>query len=153
MTSLVSFGGLFGGIAAGYLLSRFGLKWLLICYGIAFSSIALLPLSFHTSLLPIMNVVIGVCMTGGYVCNNIVASAAYPVHVRASGVGWAQGIGRTGSIVSPLLVSLALGQNAPNGAILLIAAIFPFLSGSAAFLLMRRLRSRSLQGPREGELA
>lgn len=153
ITSLVSFGGLFGGIAAGYLLSRFGLKWLLLCYGITFSAIALLPLSFHTSLLPFVNVVIGVHMIGGYICNNIVASAAYPVNVRASGVGWAQGIGRTGSIVSPLVVSLALGLNAPNGAILLIAALFPFLSGTAVFLLMRRLRAGSPQAREQGELA
>jgi len=152
-TSLVSFGGLFGGLAAGFLLARFGLKLLLICYGITCSTIALLPLSFHTNLLPIMNVVIGVCMIGGYVCNNIVASAAYPVHLRASGVGWAQGIGRTGSIISPLLVSLALRLDAPNGTILLIAAVFPFLSGSAIFLLMRRRRAGSLAGSEEGELA
>lgn len=152
-TSLVNFGGLFGGIAAGFLLARFGLKWLLICYVITCSTIALLPLSFHTDMLPIMNVVIGICMIGGYVSNNIVASAVYPVHLRASGVGWAQGIGRSGSVVSPLLVSLALSLNAPNAVILLIAAVFPFLSGLAVFLLMRRLRARSPLGPGEGEFA
>jgi AAHS family 4-hydroxybenzoate transporter-like MFS transporter len=145
-TSLISVGGLFGGIAAGYLLSRFGLKWLIACYAMAFSLIALLPLSFHTDFLPIMNIGIGVFMIGGYVCNNIVASAEYPVHLRASGVGWAQGVGRTGSIVSPLLVSLALGVNAADATILLIAAVFPFLSGSATFLLMRRLRAPQASG-------
>ncbi len=128
-TSLVNFEGCSGGLAAGYLLARFGLKYLLICYVITCSTIALLPFSFHTGLLPIMNVVIGVCMIGGYVSNNIVASAVYPVNVRASGVGWAQGIGRTGSVISPLLVSLALRLDAPNATILLIAAVFPFLSG------------------------
>lgn len=153
-TSLVNFGGLFGGIAAGFLLARFGLKWLLVCYTITCSAIALLPLSFHTDMLPIMNVVIGVCMIGGYVSNNIVASAVYPVNLRASGVGWAQGIGRTGSVISPLLVSLALRLDAPNATILLIAAVFPFLSGVAAFLLKRTLQSRAAQGSVEGsELA
>ena len=145
-TSLVNFGGLFGGIAAGFLLARFGLKWLLISYAITCSTIALLPLSFHTGLLPVMNFVIGVCMIGGYVSNNIVASAVYPVNLRASGVGWAQGIGRTGSVISPLLVSLALRVDAPNATILLIAAVFPFLSGLAVFLLMRRLRARAARG-------
>lgn len=153
-TSLVNFGGLFGGLAAGYLLARFGLKYLIICYVITCSTIALLPFAFHTVLLPIMNVVIGVCMIGGYVSNNIVASAVYPVNVRASGVGWAQGIGRTGSVISPLLVSLALRMDAPNATILLIAAVFPFLSGIAALLLIRRLRLRAAQGAPEGsELA
>lgn len=137
-TSLTSFGGLFGGIAAGFLLARFGLKCLLVCYGVAFCLIAVLPLSFHSQLLPLMNTLIGVCLVGGYVSNNIVASQVYPVELRASGVGWAQGVGRSGSIVSPLVVSLALSLNAPNESILLIAALFPFLSACAVFLLMRR---------------
>jgi len=81
---------------------------------------------------------IGVCLVGGYVCNNIVTSEVYPADLRASGLGWAQGIGRTGSILSPLLVSLALALEAPNQTILLIAAVFPFLSAWAIFLLMRQ---------------
>lgn len=138
MTSLISFGGLFGGVLAGFLLSRFGLRWLLVCYGTAFSLIALLPFFFHSDVLPVMHVMIGVCLVGGYVCNNIVTSEVYPADLRASGLGWAQGIGRTGSILSPLLVSLALALEAPNQTILLIAAVFPFLSAWAIFLLMRQ---------------
>ena len=46
---------------------------------------------------------IGVLLQGGY--NGVwpLAAAAYPSEIRATGVGWAIGIGRSGAIIGPML--------------------------------------------------
>ena len=47
----------------------------------------------------------GVFLHGGFTCLYALASQAYPSDVRAAGVGWAAGLGRTGAIASPLLAA------------------------------------------------
>jgi len=55
----------------------------------------------------------GFFIVGGQVSINALASYIYPSHIRSTGVGWALGIGRAGSIIGPLfagfLVTMALG--------------------------------------------
>jgi AAHS family 4-hydroxybenzoate transporter-like MFS transporter len=41
----------------------------------------------------------GVCVVGGQTAANALTAGVYPTAVRATGVGWALGIGRIGSIV------------------------------------------------------
>ena len=47
----------------------------------------------------------GVFLHGGFTCLYALATQAYPSDVRAAGVGWAAGLGRTGAIASPLLAA------------------------------------------------
>ena len=47
----------------------------------------------------------GVFLHGGFTCLYALATQAYPSDVRAAGVGWAAGWGRTGAIASPLLAA------------------------------------------------
>jgi AAHS family 4-hydroxybenzoate transporter-like MFS transporter len=47
----------------------------------------------------------GVFLHGGFTCLYALATQAYPTDVRAAGVGWAAGLGRTGAIASPLLAA------------------------------------------------
>ncbi len=55
----------------------------------------------------------GFFIVGGQVSLNALSSYMYPTHIRSTGVGWALGVGRMGSIVGPLLagalVAAALG--------------------------------------------
>lgn len=55
---------------------------------------------------------IGVLLQGGY--NGVwpIAAGAYPSEVRATGVGWAIGIGRGGAVVGPLLGGHLMAANA-----------------------------------------
>ncbi|WEK46257.1 MAG: MFS transporter [Candidatus Andeanibacterium colombiense] len=140
--AFISAGGLFGGVIGGLLLNAIGKTWLLVNYAIAGATMAALPLFFDSWLIFPINVIVGFCVVGGYICNNVVAADVYPSGLRASGVGWAQGVGRTSSVASPLLVSLALQLNATNTQILLVGSAFPAMSACAAFLL---IRARSLQ--------
>jgi AAHS family 4-hydroxybenzoate transporter-like MFS transporter len=57
----------------------------------------------------------GFFIVGGQISLNALSSYMYPTHIRSTGVGWANGIGRSGSIIGPLLagalVTAAYGLN------------------------------------------
>jgi MFS transporter, AAHS family, 4-hydroxybenzoate transporter len=57
--------------------------------------------------------VIGVTLQGGY--NGVwpLAAAVYPAARRATGIGWAMGIGRSGAIIGPLLGGYLLAAGSP----------------------------------------
>lgn len=142
-TSLISLGGLVGGLTSGFALARLGRTWLLLIYGSAVILIAALPLFLGSPALYAVNFLIGICIVGGYISNSVVTSQLYPASSRASGLGWAQGVGRSGSIITPLIVAQALQWNASLTQIVLIAALFPLMSTVAVLLL------GSLSGLRE----
>jgi MFS family permease len=47
----------------------------------------------------------GVFLHGGFTCLYALATQVYPSDIRAAGVGWAAGLGRTGAIASPILAA------------------------------------------------
>jgi AAHS family 4-hydroxybenzoate transporter-like MFS transporter len=51
----------------------------------------------------------GIFVIGGQVSLNALASFIYPTHIRSTGVGWALGIGRIGSIAGPILAGYLIG--------------------------------------------
>ncbi|MFM2370714.1 MAG: hypothetical protein RIS85_436 [Pseudomonadota bacterium] len=55
---------------------------------------------------------IGVLLQGGY--NGVwpIAAGAYPSEIRATGVGWAIGVGRGGAVVGPMLGGYLMAANA-----------------------------------------
>lgn len=143
--AFVSAGGLVGSVIGGLLLYSAGRTWLLINYLIAGASIVSLPLFFDSWLLFPINMLVGFCVVGGYICNNVVAADAYPSDLRASGVGWAQGVGRTSSVASPLLVSIALQLDASNMQILLIGTAFAGMGVCAVLMLMLHGRGEEVR--------
>jgi AAHS family 4-hydroxybenzoate transporter-like MFS transporter len=65
----------------------------------------------------------GFCIIGGQLTLNAFASNFYPAHVRATGTGWALGVGRFGSILGPLFGSLLLAMHIPVEQIFFFCAI------------------------------
>lgn len=57
--------------------------------------------------------VMGVTLQGGFNMLYPLAAQVYPDAVRATGIGWAFGIGRIGAFTGPLLGGWALGQHWP----------------------------------------
>jgi AAHS family 4-hydroxybenzoate transporter-like MFS transporter len=54
---------------------------------------------------------------------NALASMSYPTEVRSTGVGWANGIGRIGSIVGPLLGGAFMAASVSIHNLFLFAAV------------------------------
>jgi AAHS family 4-hydroxybenzoate transporter-like MFS transporter len=69
---------------------------------------------------------------------NALAAGLYPTAIRSTGVGWALGVGRIGSIIGPLAggILLSFGWNAQS--VVLIAAIPALLAGMAVIVLRGR---------------
>ncbi len=91
----------------------------------------------------------GFCVIGGQTCSNSLAAESYPTAVRSTGVGWALGIGRIGSIVGPVLGGLLLSLNWGMRRVFLAAALPALIAALAALSLARQPLAGSLRNSHE----
>jgi MFS transporter, AAHS family, 4-hydroxybenzoate transporter len=137
-------GGSVGAIVLGQLMDRFDEnKVLAASYAMAAVVILLISLATGAGALVAAGVfAAGFCISGAQVGLNALASGYYPTSARGTGVSWANGIGRTGSIVGSLIggTLMALGWG-PSSIFLMLAV--PALLASAAIFTMGRVRRNS----------
>ena len=134
--SMLQVGGLVGTFALGRVIDRFSFRALAATYLLAAVAVAAVGL-VHRSVPGVTLAIFasGFCIVGGQVAANALASAAYPTAARATGVGWALGIGRVGSIVGPLIGGLLLSLHWSTEGLFGVAAI-PALGAAAAALVL-----------------
>lgn len=83
----------------------------------------------------------GLCVSGGQIAVQAVASGFYPTGSRATGVSWMNGVGRSGSIVGSLAGGIALAHGwAASNTITLLAV--PAILAASAIFAMGKLRPR-----------
>jgi AAHS family 4-hydroxybenzoate transporter-like MFS transporter len=88
----------------------------------------------------------GFCVIGGQTCSNSLAAESYPTLLRSTGVGWALGIGRIGSIVGPVVGGLLLSFDWGMRRVFLAAAAPALVAAlAAAALNLTPRRPGSLQ--------
>jgi len=134
---LFNFGGIVGGIALGRLMDRWG-QFRTVAWAYAFGALFVGSIGFAGTSIPLLMALIalgGFCSVGTQVCGNALAAALYPTTIRSTGVGWAYGIGRIGSIVGPLLGGVLLTLHWDMRDLFLIAAVPLSLAGLAIWLL------------------
>ena len=76
---------------------------------------------------------LGFLVIGAQAGLNVLAAKFYPTFVRSTGVGWALGIGRIGSIIGPLLAGMLRNREWEPQQILLTGAV-PALLAFCAIL-------------------
>jgi len=82
---------------------------------------------------------LGVCCPGAQAGLNALAAAFYPTAIRSTGVGWALGIGRIGSIVGPTIGGMMLGWGwAPQQ--IFLSGVIPAVIAASALVLSSALR-------------
>jgi len=81
--------------------------------------------------------VLGVGTVGAQNCNNGIAAKFYPTEIRATGVGWALGVGRIGSILGPSVGGLLQATGLGISTIFIVATVPPLIA-AAAYLTMGR---------------
>jgi AAHS family 4-hydroxybenzoate transporter-like MFS transporter len=120
-----SFGGVFGCLVEGWLIKKFGAFGVLLGeFGVATLSItALAKIPSSYSLMLAVAFISGLMVIGAQGGLNAIASNFYPTAVRSTGLGWALGVGRIGSIVGPLLGGMLLGMGCKPGQILLCGTV------------------------------
>jgi AAHS family 4-hydroxybenzoate transporter-like MFS transporter len=111
-TAFISFGGIFGCVAEGYLIKWRGAGAILLAEyalaGLFLALLALLSVSFAVVLA--LTFTVGFMIIGAQGGLNALAASFYPTSIRSTGVGWALGVGRIGSIVGPLLGGMFLSS-------------------------------------------
>lgn len=131
-----AFGGLFGWMAdragpsrsifTAYLIGAAGIA----CIGFAQANLVMLTFAVFVA---------GFGIIGGQTAANALAAMSYPTQIRSTGVGWATGIGRAGSIVGPGLAGILVqfGMSTQN---VFYLAVIPAVCASLAGASLNGLR-------------
>jgi len=136
--SMLQVGGVVGTFALGSIIDRFSFRALALVYFIAVFAVGAIGQLGHSAVLVTVAIFIaGFCIVGGQIAANALAAGYYPTSVRATGVGWALGVGRVGSIVGPLVGGVLLSLKWSAGEVFVAAAIAALCAALAAFSLGR----------------
>ena len=101
-------------LQVGGTVSPFLMAWLVMKKGfipvltatfvIAAGAIALIGQpGLSLTMLVVIVTIAGACVVGSQPCLNALGATYYPTYLRSTGLGWALGIGRAGSIVGPVM--------------------------------------------------
>jgi len=145
VAAMFQIGGVLGGFALAWLMQRWGPYWVLIAsYLLTAGALAVLGAGVPgIALTMLLIVVMGNGVVGGQVALNTLSATLYPTTARATGVGWALGMGRFGGIVAPLAAGSLMAAGVPTGQLFRLATL-PTLVCATGVALLRTavLRSR-----------
>jgi MFS transporter, AAHS family, 4-hydroxybenzoate transporter len=136
--SMLQVGGVVGTVALGSVIDRFSFRALALVYFIAVFAVFAIGQVGHSAAWVAMAIfAAGFCIVGGQIAANALAAGFYPTAVRATGVGWALGIGRAGSIIGPLVGGVLLAMKWSAASVFTAAAAAALCAALAAFWLSR----------------
>jgi AAHS family 4-hydroxybenzoate transporter-like MFS transporter len=136
--SMLQVGGVVGTLALGSIIDRFSFRALALVYFMGVFAVGAIGQFGHSVMFVTMAIfAAGFCIVGGQTAANALAAGLYPTSVRASGVGWALGIGRIGSIVGPLVGGALMTMKWSAGEVFVAAAGAALCAAMAAFSLSR----------------
>ncbi|HEY5130269.1 MAG TPA: MFS transporter [Bradyrhizobium sp.] len=136
--SMLQVGGVVGTFALGSIIDRFSFRALALVYFMAVFAVGAIGQVGHSVVFVTMAIfAAGFCIVGGQIAANALAATFYPTSVRATGVGWALGIGRIGSIVGPLVGGALLTMKWSAASVFMAAAGAAWCAALAAFCLSR----------------
>jgi len=136
--SMLQVGGVVGCFALGSVIDRFSFRALALVYVIAVFAVGAIGQLGHSIVFVTVAIfAAGFCIVGGQIAANALAATFYPTSLRATGVGWALGIGRVGSIVGPLIGGMLLTMRWSPASVFLAAAGAALCAALAAIALSR----------------
>ncbi len=109
--TVFNLGAFVGIVLQGYLSSRFGLKRIIFAYFLLTAALmSVFGLFAGSAMILVLFGLMGFGIQGGFIGLYAVAARLYPTEARATGVGWAIGLGRVGAVVGPLLGGVLIGM-------------------------------------------
>ncbi len=139
-TGLIHIGGIFGTLTLGRLMDKVN-PYVVLAVAYAAGGIFVAGIGLSTAAAtPLMTVTFcaGFCIVGAQISANALAANYYPTVMRSTGVGWALGVGRVGSIVGPVVGGLIIGMQWATPTVFATAAT-PTILATVAVLIMGRL--------------
>jgi AAHS family 4-hydroxybenzoate transporter-like MFS transporter len=141
-TGLFQIGGIAGAFMLSPLVDRYGPKWVLplsfLSAAVFIAALSVAGASVALSL--VLGFLLGIGTVGAQNCNNGIAAKFYPTEIRATGIGWALAVGRSGSILGPAVGGLLLSTGFDIRAVFLVATIPPLVA-AGAYLVMGNPKS------------
>jgi AAHS family 4-hydroxybenzoate transporter-like MFS transporter len=139
--AMLQVGGVIGTFTLGSFIDRFSFRALALTYLVAAAAIVAVGFSGHSTALAAAAIFCaGFCIVGGQSASNALAGTYYPTPIRSTGVGWALGVGRVGSIAGPLVGGVMIANQVGAEALFLTAAI-PALCACCAALALGKIAS------------
>ncbi len=141
ISSIFQVGGVVGAFALGSLIDRFTFRAMSLIYLFTAAAIFLIGQSGHS--IPLATVAIflgGFFLIGGQNAANALSATFYPTMVRSTGVGWALGIGRIGSIIGPFIGGMMLARQVGTETLFSYAAVPALIACLASFALVGVVR-------------
>jgi AAHS family 4-hydroxybenzoate transporter-like MFS transporter len=146
VTSLFQIGGIAGALAFGKILDwRRSFMVLAVCFlwaggwilatGQAAASVPLRTLAVFCA---------GTGVIGGQNVAHALSSEFYPTAIRSTGVGWALGIGRVGSIVGPMVGGYLLATGGGARHVFWAAAVPALVAAVAAAMIAIRVKPQTV---------
>ena len=137
-TVLVPAGGIVGGLALAHFLDKGSIRPIAIAFAIGVPLVALIgSAGGSTALLMLATFGAGCAIIGGQTNMHSIAGRFYPTFIRSNGVGWANGVGRIGSILGPVFGGVLIGLDMPIDELFYVAAIPPLCASLGCFALAR----------------
>jgi AAHS family benzoate transporter-like MFS transporter len=142
----LNIGGMLGAISGGVLADKFRVKPVLITMFIA-GAIALTLLGYKSSPIALYGLiaVAGAATIGAQILQQAMVAQFYPAAARATGLGWALGIGRIGAIAGPVLLGHLLTLALPLQMNFVVVAIPGLIAALAISLVKLNPSSTSQQ--------
>jgi AAHS family 4-hydroxybenzoate transporter-like MFS transporter len=144
--AMYQIGGTVGAILVGRLMDRFE-PHAILCVSYVTGALCIVAISLSARNNGLMTPAVfgaGACISGGQVGGNALSAAFYPTTCRATGVAWANGVGRSGSIVGSLLGGVVLGLGWQATTVYALVAI-PAVISALALALLGLVRRRGAQ--------
>lgn len=142
VTAMFQVGGTFGAVALGAAMDRLnGYRVLAVAYALgALCILGISQLHDDFTMLVLCVAGVGVCVSGSQVGANALAASFYPTAGRATGVSWALGAGRIGSILGSLFGGLLLEFGWGIEGIFALLMIPSVIAALLIFTMGRRFR-------------
>lgn len=138
-------GAIAGALGGGWLGDRLNIKRVLVSfYLVGAISLALLGYTRSTTLLYPMVFIVGASTLGTQLLAYAYAGDFYPSTIRATGVGFASGIGRTGAIVAPVLIGWLISMHLPLEQNFLAIALAGLIGAAAVSLIRQSLADSAM---------
>lgn len=146
--SMFSLGGMVGGFCLLFLIDRFGVIPLVVLFFLGVPTLAAIGTpGLSATELSLVIACAGFCVTGNNFGFGGVLGMLYPTPVRSLGTGWAQAMGRAGSLVAPALGAFLLESQWPLQD-LVLAPAGAMAIGAAASVVLAVLCVRRFGGTR-----
>lgn len=144
IAAMFQIGGVLGGFALAWLMQRWGpFTVLSVSYALTAVALAMLGAKVpEAALTTLLIVIMGNGVVGGQVALNVLSATLYPTSARATGVGWALGMGRFGGILAPLAAGQLMAAGIAIGRLFWLATV-PALICAGGVALLRTAVTRS----------